>query len=69
MGNGIVLLGKEMSKICKTKTIKHLRKIIDEETSDNSDYNLIKDMLLLRVDDFSKILFLLRKLKQGLNLK
>lgn len=35
----------------------------------DSDYNLIKDMLLLRVDDFSKILSLLRKLKEGLNLR
>jgi len=63
---GIVLLGKEMSKICKNKTIEYLRKIIDEETSENSKYNLIKDMLLTKRGDFNRILFLLRKLKDGI---
>jgi len=63
---GIVLLGKEMSKICKNKTIEYLRKIIDEETSENSNYNLIKDMLLTKRGDFNRILFLLRKLKDGI---
>lgn len=63
---GIVLLGKEMSKICTNKTIEYLRKIIDEETSENSDDNLIKDMMLIRRDDFNRILFLLRKLKEGI---
>lgn len=63
---GIVLLGKEMSKICTNKTIEYLRKIIDEETSENSDYNLIKDILLTKRDDFNRILFLLRKLKEGI---
>ena len=36
---GIVLLGKEMSKICTNQTIEYLRKIIDEEISKNSDFN------------------------------
>ena len=62
---GIVLLGKEMSKICTNKTFEYLRKIIDQETSENSDYNLIKDMLLTKRGDFNRILFLLRKLKEG----
>lgn len=62
---GIVLLGKEMSKICTNKTFEYLRKIIDEETSENSDYNLIKYMLLTKREDFNRILFLLRKLKEG----
>jgi predicted nucleotidyltransferase len=64
---GIVLLGKEMSKICTNQTIEYLKKIIDEETSENFDYNLIKDMLINRRDDFNRILFLLRKLKEGIN--
>ena len=55
-----------MSKICKNKTIEYLRKIIDEETSENSNYNLIKDMLLTKRGDFNRILFLLRKLKDGI---
>jgi predicted nucleotidyltransferase len=63
---GIVLLGKEMSKICTNKTIGYLKKIIYEETSENSDYNLIKDMMQIRSDDFDRILFLLRKLKEGI---
>jgi len=63
---GIVLLGKEMSKICKNKTIEYLRKIIDEETSKNSNFNLIRDMLLLKRDDFNRILYLIKKLKEGI---
>ncbi|GAG59285.1 unnamed protein product, partial [marine sediment metagenome] len=63
---GIVLLGKEMSKICTNQTIEYLRKIIDEETSKNSDFNLIRDMLLPKRDDFNRILYLLKKLKEGI---
>lgn len=63
---GIVLLGKEMSKICTNQTIEYLRKIIDEETSENSDFNLIRDMLLPKRDDFNRILYLLKKLKEGI---
>ena len=64
---GIILLGKEISKICSNKTIKNLKRIMDEETSEESDYNLIKDMVVNRRNDFNKILFLLRKLKKGIN--
>ena len=63
---GIVLLGKEISKICTNQTIEYLKRIMDEETSENSDYNLITDMLLLKRDDFSRILYLLKKLKDGI---
>lgn len=63
---GIVLLGKEMSKICTNQTIEYLRKIINEETSKNSDFNLIRDMLLPKRDDFNRILYLLKKLKEGI---
>jgi len=66
---GIVLLGKEMSKICTNQTIEYLRKIIDEETSKNSDFNLIRDMLLPKRDDFNRILYLLKKLKEGIYYK
>jgi len=64
---GIILLGKEISKICSNKTIKNLKRIIDEETSEESDYNLIKDMVVNGRNDFNRILFLLRKLKKGIN--
>jgi predicted nucleotidyltransferase len=63
---GIVLLGKEMSKICTNQTFEYLRKIINEETSMNSNFNLIRDMLLSKRDDFNRILYLLKKLKDGI---
>ena len=63
---GIVLLGKEMSKICTNQTFGYLRKIINEETSKNSNFNLIRDMLLSKRDDFNRILYLLKKLKEGI---
>ena len=63
---GIVLLGKEMSKICTNQTFVYLRKIINEETSKNSNFNLIRDMLLSKRDDFNRILYLLKKLKEGI---
>jgi len=63
---GIVLLGKEMSKICTNQTSEFLRKIIDEETSKNSNFNLIRDMTLSKKDDFNRILYLLKKLKEGI---
>ena len=63
---GIVLLGKEMSKICTNQTFVYLRKIINEETSKNSNFNLIRDMLLSKRDDFNRILYLLKKLKDGI---
>jgi len=52
--------------ICTNQTNKYLKKIIDEETSENSDYNLITDMLLLKRDEFSRNLYLLKKLKDGI---
>ncbi len=63
---GIVLLGKEMSKICTNQIIGYLRKIINEETSENSNFNLVRDMLLSKRDDFDRILYLLKKLKEGI---
>jgi len=63
---GIVLLGKGMAKICTNKTLRYLRNIITEETSDNSSFNLVRDMLYSGRDDFDKMLHLLRKLKKGI---
>ena len=63
---GIVLLGKEMSKICTDQTFKYLEKVIDEETSENSSFDLVRHMMLSRHDDFDKILYLLNKLKEGI---
>ena len=64
---GIVLLGKEMSKICTKQVYEYLKKIINEETSKHSDFNLVQDMLRPSRDDFDRILFLLSKLKEGIN--
>lgn len=33
---------------------------------ENSNYNLVKDMLLTKRDDFDRILLLLNKLKEGI---
>ena len=66
---GIVLLGKEMRMICTDKTVKHLKKILNYETSDDSNYNLIRDMLHNSKVNFERILFLLRKLKKGFTIK
>jgi len=63
---GIVLLGKEMIKICTNQAFGYLRKIISEETSKNSNFNLIRDILLSKRDDFNRILYLLKKLKEGI---
>jgi len=63
---GVVLLGKGMAKICTNKTLRYLRNIITEETSDNSSFNLVRDMLYSGRDDFDKMLHLLRKLKKGI---
>jgi len=64
--SGIVLLGKEMGKICTKKTLKYLREIINEETSENSNFNLVKHMIYSSKDDFDKILLFLKKLKKGI---
>jgi predicted nucleotidyltransferase len=63
---GIVLLGKDMSRICNKQTLKYIKEILIEEISESSKFNLVTDMLLLKRDDFSHILYSLKKLKEGL---
>ncbi|MBM3707344.1 MAG: hypothetical protein FJW69_03230 [Actinobacteria bacterium] len=60
---------KEMRMMCTNKTNKYLRKILNDETSDDSNYNLIRDMSLASKIDFERILFLLRKLKKDFTIK
>lgn len=62
---GIVLLGKEIKMISSKKTIECIRKILNNETSKNSNYNLIRDIFISSKISFEKILFLIRKLKKG----
>jgi len=64
---GIVLLGKEMKIISSKKTFNCIREILDNETSENSNYNLIRDISINSRISFNKILFFLKKLKMGLN--
>lgn len=66
---GIVLLGKEMRMICAKKTIEYIRKILNTETSGDSNFNLIRDMLFTSKIDFERILFFLRKLKKGFTIE
>lgn len=56
-----------MSKICTKQVYEYLKIIINEETSEHSDFNLIQDMVRPSRDDFDRILFLLSKLKEGIN--
>jgi len=37
-----------------------------EETSENSNFNLVKHMIYSSKDDFDKILLFLKKLKKGI---
>jgi len=66
---GIVLLGKGMAQICTNETLGYLKNITMEETSDNSSFNLVKQMMHLGRDDFDNTLHLLKKLKKGIFLK
>lgn len=61
----IVLLGKEMRMICAKRTIEYIRKILNHETSEDSNYNLAKDMSITSKINFERILFFLKKLKKG----
>ena len=64
---GIILLGKEMKTISSKKTVKCIREILNNETSENSNYNLIRDISINSKISFDKILFFIEKLKKGFN--
>jgi len=64
---GITLLGKEMKIISSKKTVKYIREILDNETSENSNYNLIGDISINSKINFDRILFFIKKLKKGFN--
>ena len=61
----IVLLGRDMNKICEAQTLRYLEKIIDEETSEKSGYKLAADMVYYKKFNFERILYFLQKLKEG----
>ena len=56
-----------MSKICTIQAYEYLKKVINEETSEHSDFNLVQDMFRSSRDDFDRILYLLSKLKEGIH--
>ena len=63
------LLGRDIAKIAKPDTMETLIKILDRETSDDSEYPLIRDMITgLDFDSyrFNKILEIVNSLKLGL---
>jgi len=64
---GIILLGKEMKIISSGKIVKYIREILENETSENSNFNLIKDISVNSKMPFDKILFFLKKLRNGFN--
>lgn len=62
---GVRLLGKDISKICDHHTLGYIKKIVTEETKDESKFKLVLQMIGLN-DDFDEVLSLLKKLKEGI---
>jgi len=63
---GIVLLGRDIKKICDVQTLGYLKEILDEETSEKSSYKLASDMLFYKQYDFERIICFIKKLKEGI---
>jgi len=65
---GIRLLGRDMARIAEKDTIEAVKKILNNETAENSQYRLISDMIrggLMSDGKFDEILQQLGKLRQG----
>lgn len=66
---GIRLLGRDMAKIADQNTLMAVRKILDGETEERSQFKLVTDMIIGTPtfhDKFEDILFQVKKLRQGL---
>lgn len=66
---GARLLGRDMAKIANSGTLNALRKILENETRDQSQFKLVMDMVRGTPsigDHFDKVLLLVEKHKQGL---
>ena len=61
----IRILGQDMAKISSAKTLNEIIQILDKETKENSDFNLVKNIMEQRYN-FDDVLAHLEKLKQGL---
>ena len=62
---GIRLLGGDMAKISSSITLNKIKEILSNETVDQTHYRLISDMVSIH-DDFNEVLFMLKKLRQGI---
>ena len=66
---GARLLGRDMAKIANSGTLNALKRILENETRDQSQFKLVTDMVRGTPsigDHFDKVLLLVEKLKQGL---
>lgn len=61
----IILLGRDMAKICSQNTLDYIKQIISEEIEDKSKFNLVIDMMGI-YDNFDETLHFLTKLKDGI---
>jgi predicted nucleotidyltransferase len=63
----IKLLGKDMKALCNKNTLEQIRGILDEETDEGSNFNLVLQMMHANMQyNFENILNLLKKLKEGI---
>jgi hypothetical protein len=63
----IKLLGKDMKALCNKNTLGQIRGILDEETDEGSNFNLVLQMMHANMQyNFENILNLLKKLKEGI---
>jgi predicted nucleotidyltransferase len=66
---GIRLLGRDIARISNRETLERIMEILEEETGDQSRYNLVADMLSgysMQETEFEEILYRLSKLNEGL---
>ena len=62
----IRLLGRDMAKTSEQKTIEFIKNILDDEVNEQSQNNLVIDMMDIN-SDFDEILNKLNKLNEGIN--
>jgi predicted nucleotidyltransferase len=66
---GTRLLGRDMAKISDPRTVQIVKRTLDAETGEMSQYKLVRDMIReagMAETRFDEILFQLEKLKQGI---
>jgi predicted nucleotidyltransferase len=63
---GARLLGRDMAKIANPDTLSEVKHILENETSEQSQYKLISDMTRGTGEKFEMVLRLVEKLRQGI---